>query len=177
MDEFPLHLEASSFALAVTRAAIGLLMAAHGAQKLWGWFGGYGLRATGEFMVQMGFRPGRMFAAAAGAGEVASGALVALGFLGPVGPALMIAVMTVAMITVHWSHGVFATNNGIELPLLYTLASIVFAGVGYGAYSLDALLALPNPWPAWQAWTILAAGLLGGLANMTLRRRSARTGA
>ena len=160
-----------SLGLLIARVVIGLLMAAHGAQKLWGWFGGYGLRGTGEFMVQLGFRSGNLFAAAAGATEVTSGLLVALGFLGPIGPALMISVMTVAMITVHWSNGVFAARNGVELPLLYVLSSIVFAVAGYGAYSLDALLGLPNPWPPSITWSVLAIGLLGGLANTTLRRR------
>ena len=160
-----------SLGLLIARVAIGLLMAAHGAQKLWGWFGGYGLRGTGEFMVQLGFRSGNLFAAAAGATEVASGLLVALGFLGPIGPALMISVMTVAMITVHWSNGVFAARNGVELPLLYSLASIVFAVTGFGAYSMDALLGLPNPWPPHLGWSILAVGLLGGLGNTALRRR------
>ena len=160
-----------SLGLLIARVAIGLLMAAHGAQKLWGWFGGYGLRGTGEFMVQLGFRQGNLFAAAAGATEVTSGLLVALGFLGPIGPALMISVMTVAMITVHWSNGVFAVKNGVELPLLYSLSSIVFAVAGYGAYSMDAVLGLANPWPPHVTWSVLALGLLGGLANTALRRR------
>src|SRR6476660_3067 len=99
--------------LLLVRVVIGLLMAAHGAQKLFGWFGGYGLQTTGEFMVQLGFpkQRGRLFAFAAGTGETVSGMLVALGFLGPIGPALMIAVMIVAMITVHWHNGLFAMKN------------------------------------------------------------------
>src|SRR5215218_10580670 len=88
--------------LLVGRLVLGLLMAAHGSQKLFGWFGGYGLNATGEFFVQLGFRPGRLFALAASVGEVASGLLVALGVLGPIGPALMLSVMIVAAVSVHW---------------------------------------------------------------------------
>ena len=162
---------AVSMGLLIARVTIGLLMAAHGAQKLWGWFGGHGLRGTGEFMVQLGFRSGNLFAAAAGATEVTGGLLVALGFLGPVGPALMISVMTVAMITVHWNNGVFAMKNGVELPLLYSLSSIVFALTGYGAYSADAMLGLANPWPPNVTWSVLVLGFLGGLANTALRRR------
>src|SRR3982751_4505459 len=105
--------------LLIARVVIGLLMAAHGAQKLFGWFGGYGLNKTGEFFVHLGFDRGRAFAAAASVREIASGLLLAIGLLGPVGPAIMIAVMIVAMVTVHWEHGLFATNNGVELPLLY----------------------------------------------------------
>ena len=159
-----------SAGLLIARLAIGLLMAAHGAQKLFGWFGGPGLRRFGEVLAQMGYRPGLAFASAAAVGEFASGLLIALGFLGPIGPALMLSVMIVAMITVHWSHGVFAMKNGIEVPLLYAVASIVFAVVGYGAYSLDALLGAANPWPAPLAWGALAVGLLGGLANSAIRR-------
>src|SRR3954467_6620348 len=103
--------ETVAIGLLLVRLPVGLIMAAHGAQKLFGWFGGYGLRNTGEFMVQLGFPSGPMFATAAGLGELASGLLVALGFLGPIGPALMISVMIVAMMTVHWSNGLWATKN------------------------------------------------------------------
>src|SRR4051812_48722982 len=102
-----LQVDSLSTGLLIGRLVIGLLMAAHGAQKLFGWFGGYGLRGTGEFMVQLGFRPGAAFAVAAGLGEVASGLLVALGFLGPIGPALMISVMLVAAVSVHLKNGLF----------------------------------------------------------------------
>ena len=160
-----------SIGLLAGRLVIGLLMAAHGAQKLFGWFGGYGLRNTGEFMVQLGFRRGQVFAAAAGLAEFSGGLLVALGFLGPVGPALMISVMIVAMITVHWSNGVFAIKNGIELPLLYAIAAIVFAVVGYGAYSLDAAMGIAGRWPASLTWMVLAAGAVGGVVNTAFRHR------
>jgi putative oxidoreductase len=94
-------------------------MAAHGAQKLFGWFSGHGLVGTGAFLESLGFRPDRRLAAMAALTEFASGMLVAVGFLGLIGPALMISVMIVAAITVHWKNGVFATANGIELPLLF----------------------------------------------------------
>src|SRR5919202_5607319 len=103
-----------SSALLIARLIFGLAMAAHGTQKLFGWFGGRGLTTTGEFFVQLGFQPGRFFAAAASAGEVVGGLLLALGLLGPVGPAIIILVMTVAMLTVHLPHGFFAANNGVE---------------------------------------------------------------
>src|SRR5439155_11278761 len=98
MSTDAVDLQTLGIGLLFARVIIGLLMAAHGAQKLLGWFGGYGLSRTGEFFVQLGFRPGRAFAAAASVSEIASGLLVALGFLGPVGPALMISVMIVAAI-------------------------------------------------------------------------------
>src|SRR5262245_60775706 len=117
MSDATTNLPALSLGLLIARLVIGPLMAAHGAQKLFGWFGGYGLNDTGEFMVQLGFRPGRTFAAIAAGTEVVSGLLIALGFLGPIGPAMMLSVMIVAAATVHWKNGVFAMSNGIELPL------------------------------------------------------------
>src|SRR5216117_3626238 len=101
MSTDAVDLQTLGIGLLFARVIIGLLMAAHGAQKLFGWFGGYGLSKTGEFFVGLGFRPGKTFAAAASLTEVSSGLLVAFGFLGPIGPALMISVMIVAMMTVH----------------------------------------------------------------------------
>ena len=127
MGTYAADLQTMSVGLLLVRVVVGLIMAGHGAQKLFGWFGGYGVRKTGEFFAQLGFQPGTAFAAAASISEIVSGLLVTFGFLGPVGPALMIAVMIVAAITVHWGHGLFAQNNGIELPLLYTAAAFGLA--------------------------------------------------
>src|SRR5688572_16948712 len=160
-----------SIGLLLARVVIGLVMAAHGAQKLFGWFGGYGLNKTGEFFGHLGFRPGRTFAALASLTEITSGLLIAFGFLGPVGPALMISVMIVAAITVHWEHGLFAANNGIEVPLLYATAAIGFALAGFGQYSLDAWFGLSSLWTAPVTWAIVGAGIVGGAANLALRRR------
>src|SRR6185295_4964382 len=133
-------LQTLSIGLLLARVVIGLVMAAHGTQKLFGWFGGHGLNKTGEFFVHLGFRPGRAFVTAASVTEITSGLLVALGLLGPIGPALMISVMIVAMITVHWEHGLFAANNGVEVPLLYSTTALGLALIGYGHYSLDTVL-------------------------------------
>jgi putative oxidoreductase len=172
MDAYGVDLATLSIGLLLARVVIGLVMAAHGAQKLFGWFGGYGLNKTGEFFVHLGFRPGRAFAAAASVTEITSGLLVALGFLGPIGPALMISVMIVAAITVHWEHGLFATNNGIEVPLLYATAALALAVTGYGRYSLDAWLGIAGRWSAMATWIVLVVGIAGGLANLALRRRT-----
>ena len=160
-----------SIGLLLLRVVVGLIMAAHGAQKLLGWFGGYGLRGTGEFFVQLGFQPGPAFAAAASISEIVSGVLVALGFLGPIGPALMVSVMIVAAMTVHWEHGLFAANNGIELPLLYGAAAFGLALTGFGQYSLDAWLGIAGRWPAAVSWIALTVGIIGGFGNLALRRR------
>ena len=154
--------------LLLARVVFGLLMAAHGSQKLFGWFGGYGLAGTGGFFESLGFRPGRFFAATAGGTEVVAGLLLALGLLGPLGPALILSVMVVAMATVHWQHGLFAQDNGIEVPLLYAVGAAALALTGAGAYSIDALLGLT--WPAAVVWTALALGVLGGFANLAIRK-------
>ena len=156
--------------LLVGRLVIGLLMAAHGAQKLLGWFGGYGLNATGEFMVQLGFPSGRFFASTAAVTEVVSGLLVALGLFGPIGPALMLSVMIVAAISVHWQHGVFAMSNGIEVPLLYATVAAMLTLSGPGRYSLDTLLGLASAWTPALSWAALGIGILAGAANLAVRR-------
>jgi putative oxidoreductase len=161
--------------LLLARVVVGLVMAAHGAQKLFGWFGGYGLNKTGEFFAHLGFRPGRTFAATASLAEITSGLLVAFGFLGPIGPALMISVMIVAAITVHWEHGLFAADNGVELPLLYMTVALGLTLTGYGVYSLDAALGIADRWTPALTWLVIGAGVLGGLANATLRRRPTTT--
>src|SRR5437870_11007403 len=101
--------------LLVARVVFGLVMAAHGSQKLFGWFGGYGLAGTGGFFEQLGYRPGKTFAALAGWAEFSGGLLFALGFLGPVGAGLTISVMFVAAVTVHLAKGFFGSNAWSEL--------------------------------------------------------------
>ncbi len=157
--------------LLLTRLFFGLGLAAHGAQKIFGWFGGHGLAGTAGFFEMLGFRPGRFFAAAAGLAELGGGLLLALGLFGPFGPAVMIAVMLVAALTVHLHHGFFATNNGVEMLLLYAVGALIFAFVGPGLYSLDALVGLP--WLADErlAWIAVALAVLAALANVALARR------
>jgi putative oxidoreductase len=159
--------------LLLARLVFGLLMAAHGSQKLFGWFGGHGLTAVGNMFVSLGFRPGRLFAAAAAVGESAGGLLIAFGLLGPVGPALMLSVMIVAAVSVHWRHGLFAMSNGIEVPLLYAAAAVTLALTGPGRYSLDALLGLTSLRTPEVAWSALAIAIVGGVGNLAIRRAPA----
>jgi putative oxidoreductase len=156
--------------LLIARLVLGLLMAGHGAQKLFGWFGGHGLAGVSGYFEQLGFRPGRPFALAASVGEVVSGLLVALGFLGPVGPAIMISVMIVAAVTVHWRNGVFVTSNGIEVPLLYAAGAVALGLTGPGNFSLDAFLGITALWTPALTWTVLFLGVVGGIGNLAVRR-------
>jgi len=174
MSSFTLgDLGSVSAGLLVARLVLGLLMAAHGSQKLFGWLGGHGLAGTGGYFEALGFRPGRTFALAAGLAEFAGGLLLALGFLGPVGSALILSVMVVAATVVHRSGGLFAMTNGIEVPLLYSAGAIALALTGPGAYSLDALLGLDVLWTPAATWAVIAAGVAGGIANVLVRRAPA----
>jgi len=157
-------------ALLVLRLIVGLGFSAHGSQKLFGWFGGYGISGTGAFFESIGFRPGKRFALAAGSGEFLGGLLLALGFLGPIGPALMVSVMLVAILTVHRGHGFFAEKNGGEMAILYITSAFVVAVVGPGQYSVDVMLCLESIFPDIFTWIALGFGTLGALGALALRR-------
>ncbi|HKK28675.1 MAG TPA: DoxX family protein [Gemmatimonadota bacterium] len=162
--------------LLAVRLILGLGLASHGAQKLFGWFGGYGLEGTGGFFESLGFRPGRMFAGLAGLGELGGGLLTALGFLGPVGPGLMILVMLVAMLAVHRPNGFFASEEGIELPLLYAAGALGLAVTGPGPVSLDAAFGLEGLSTPTASWIAIAAAVVLALGNVALRRPAGDAG-
>jgi putative oxidoreductase len=155
--------------LLLARLTLGLLMAAHGSQKLFGWFGGPGLIKAAGFFEGMGFRPGRLFATTAALTEFASGLLLAIGLFEPIAAALMVSVMIVAA-SVHWNNGLLVTSNGIELPLLYGALAMSLALTGPGSYSLDSLLGFTASWTPVVTWGVLAIGIVGGLANLALKR-------
>jgi putative oxidoreductase len=142
------------------RAAVGAVFLAHGTQKLFGWFGGHGLENTGKAFDSIGLKPGRRMALAAGASEAGGGALLATGFLTPVGAAATIGVMTQATRTVHWSKGFFVTEGGYEYNLTLIAAAFAIAEHGPGPISLDRLLGTERRGTIW-ALAALAAGVAG----------------
>jgi putative oxidoreductase len=141
--------------LFIIRLAIGLTLAAHGAQKLFGMFGGYGVAGTGGFFESIGFRPGRHLALVAGLGETVGGLALAIGLFTPFAAAVALATMIVA-ITVHLEKGFFAQSGGYELPLILAAVTAAIAFTGPGALSLDG--ALGNSFEG-AKWGAIALGL------------------
>jgi putative oxidoreductase len=154
----------------------GLLLIGHGAQKLFGAFGGSGLAGTASFFGdKLGLRPGKLHAVAGGGAELLGGALLALGLFTPVGSALVIAVMTTAALTAHRGKGPWAQNGGWELALVNGAVAFALAGVGAGRASLDAALGIHMHGPGW-ALAALCVGLAGGLGAIASGRLAARGG-
>jgi putative oxidoreductase len=142
------------------RVAIGGTLFAHGAQKLFGWFGGPGLASMGDAFDSMGLKPGRRNALIAGVSEAGGGTMIATGFLTPLGSAAAIAVMSEAIRTVHWSKGFFVTQGGYEYNLTLAAAAFAIADSGPGPISLDRALGTERKGPL-VALAALAAGLAG----------------
>jgi putative oxidoreductase len=119
------------------RLIAGVIFTAHGAQKLFAWFGGYGLEATGQWMESIGITPGYLMALMAGSAEFFGGLLLIVGLLTrPISFVLAIT-MAVAIVTVHLEHGLFMSNNGYEFALILLATSISLMVSGAGKLSLD----------------------------------------
>jgi putative oxidoreductase len=158
-----------TFSLLILRLVVGLTMAAHGTQKLFGWFGGHGLQGTGGFLEQLGFFPGRRNALFAGLAEFTGGLLLALGLATPLAAMLIISVMFVAVSTVHVKHGYFNQNQGFEYNLLLAVVVLSITIVGAGSMSLDAALRVADAGPVWGLAALLL-GIAGGAVQLATRR-------
>jgi putative oxidoreductase len=120
----------------ILRVPLGIILIAHGSQKLFGLFGGYGLEGTGQFMESIGFAPGYLMALLAGSGEFLGGLALVLGLL--TRPAAIVTAFTMFMaMTVHIGNGLFVTNNGYEYALLLAVASVALIAQGAGTFSVD----------------------------------------
>ena len=155
--------------LLLLRLAVGLTLAAHGSQKLFGWFGGPGLDRTGQFLETLGFRPGQRHALLAGWTEVGGGLLLAVGSITPLGSAATISVMLVAVISIHIQKGFFAQSGGYEYNLILAVAALALAFTGPGSLSLDALLNHDESGTLW-GMAALVAGILGGGISLAQRK-------
>lgn len=162
-------------ALLGARLLLGGTMAAHGAQKLFGAFGGPGPQKAAQMMHSLGLRPGEQHAKAASCAELASGALIAAGFLGPVGPAILTSVMIVATETVHRPKGYFNSKGGYELNAMYLALAAILANVGYGSLSLDEAIGLAKRTRPAHAWLALAGGTAAAIAILARRQLEQQT--
>ncbi|MEH7480869.1 DoxX family protein [Neobacillus drentensis] len=129
-----------SIGLLIIRVVVGVSFMAHGAQKLFGWFGGYGLKGTGGWMESLGMKPGVMMALMAGLAELMGGLLFTLGLLTPLAGIMIAATMVMAIVKVHASNGYWATQNGYEYNLMLIAVVIGIALIGPGQFALDAFL-------------------------------------
>lgn len=162
-----------SAAVLIARLILGLGVASHGAQKLFGWFGGPGPAGTGRFMEGLGFRPGVLFAVLAGCGELAGGLLLALGSLGGLGPALVILVMLVAIVTVHIDKGFYASGGGWELPAMVIAGALALDFGGMGSYTLDRITGPDIFTFGHVRLYLIAAAVLLALLTLASRRKTA----
>lgn len=160
-----------SLALLILRLVVGLTFAAHGAQKLWGWWGGPGMANWRGAMQAMGFRPAPLFAAVSALTELAGGLLLALGLVTPVVAALLVAQSLVIIGQVHWAKGFFNTGGGYEFPLVLAAGVVATGLVGAGDVSVDASLGLAIDPTA--RLVLLLAGGVAGLVTLALPRLTA----
>ncbi len=150
--------------LVVLRTVVGLIFAAHGAQKLFGWFGGHGLKGTSAWLASMGVRPAQLWAVLAGLAEFLGGLGVFFGFATPIAAALVSAVMLAAIVLVHWPR-FWVSEGGIEYPLIIIAAAALLGLAGPGAIALDQILGTEAVLPRTQTYL---AGILLAVAAVLL---------
>ncbi|MGW7243276.1 DoxX family protein [Streptomyces sp. NPDC054804] len=153
------RLSAGDCGLLLIRLTFGLLMAGHGAQKLFGIFGGPGLAATGRGFDALGYHPGKVFALLGGLSELAGGLGLAVGLFTPLAAAAIIGVMINAMVTVSGAHGLWIQNGGVEYSVAICIVALALAAIGPGRLSVDRFF----PWRS-DGWAAAAVALgLGGI--------------
>jgi len=144
--------------LLIIRIVAGLTLAAHGAQKLFGWFGGPGFTRMAQGLRSQGFKPAWLWTCLVILGEFGGGLSLALGFLTPLGAAGIFGAMLMAIVKSHWKNGFWNSKRGYEFPLSLLTIGVAIGLTGPGSYSLDALLGIALP----------DAGLFGALALAAL---------
>jgi len=159
-------------ALLLLQLGVGLTFAAHGAQKVFGWWGGPGFAGWEGAMRHMGFQPARLFALASALVELVGGLLLAAGFLTPFVAAALVAQTVVIIGQVHWANGFFNTRSGIEFPLILGIGAAAVGLGGPGGVSADAVLGLSVA-PTLRG-ALLVAGLAAGLIAVAIPRLGAR---
>ncbi|HEX5240257.1 MAG TPA: DoxX family protein [Candidatus Limnocylindrales bacterium] len=159
-------------AVLVLRLGVGLIFAAHGAQKVFGWWGGSGFGGWVAVMVRMGFRPPWLFAAIAAGAELVGGLALAIGFLTPLAAMVIVGQSMVIIFRAHWPRGFFNRDNGFEFPLALVSGAIAALLLGPGDVSVDTVIGLAIP-PEIRVW-LLGLGVVGGLLAAAIPRILAR---
>lgn len=131
----------AGYGLTVLRVIVGIIFIAHGSQKLFGAFGGYGLEGTGQYMESIGLTPGHLMALLSGSAEFFGGVAVLIGLLARPAAAVLILLLAVAIFSVHISNGLFMANNGYEFALALLGGSIAVLIEGAGKLSVDRAIA------------------------------------
>jgi putative oxidoreductase len=171
-------IEMTDVAILLLRMAVGLTLAAHGSQKLFGWFGGPGINGFRGMLEHMNFRGAGVWAAFAALAELGGGLLIAFGFLTPLGSFAVIAAMMVAIATVHSSKGFFNSHGGYEFPVLILVSALAIAIMGPGTASADAYLGLDYPLPLVGFFIVISIGgalfALGSRQFVRKERRQAQ---
>jgi putative oxidoreductase len=158
-----------AYGILFLRVIVGLVLAAHGTQKLFGWWGGHGIRGTGGFFAGLRFRMPMQMAVLAGMGET-SGVLFALGLVTPFAALLMASTMVVAVGSVQIKNGLFVGNGGYEYNLVLATVAVAVAATGPGRFSLDRAFGWDdNLSGLWWGVGVMAASLLGGALVLALR--------
>jgi putative oxidoreductase len=162
-----------SYGIFLLRVVLGSIMAAHGAQKLFGWFGGGGPRGTAGGFAQLRFRAPLLLALAAGLAEFGGGVFIAAGFLTPLAALAIVVVMLNAIGTVHWRNGFFNSSGGYEFNLLVLAAAVAIAVTGAARFSLDSLIGwADNISGLWWGVGVIGLSALVSAITLTLGRQS-----
>jgi putative oxidoreductase len=164
--------EVMSYGLLLLRVAVGGIMAAHGAQKVFGWWGGPGMAGTVGMCTNLGYRWPFLMGVALAASELGGGVALAAGLLTPLAALAVTVVMLTAVYLVHWPRGFFNTGGGYEFNLLIAAAAIAIVATGPGRYSLDRALGWENDITgAWWAVGVAVAAVVVALLVLTVGRR------
>jgi putative oxidoreductase len=161
-------MDVSDLGLLVLRVAAGLIFAAHGAQKAFGWWSGPGLAGWTGVMQHLGIRPYRWWAVVSTLAELVGGLLLAIGLLTPLAAAALIGQSVVIIVAVHWPKGFWNANGGLEFPLALAAGVLAIAAIGPGAISLDAAWGVALDGPVRLAAAVV--GLAGGLLALAITR-------
>jgi putative oxidoreductase len=161
-----------SYGLLLLRLAVGSIMAAHGAQKLFGWWGGPGMQGTAGMCSNLAYRAPFLMACGLALSEFGGGLALATGFLTPLGALAVTVVMINAVYLIHWPKGFFTANGGYEFNLLIASAAIALAATSPGRFAIDRAIGWDdNISGLWWGLGVLAAAVVVGFTTLTVGRR------